>query len=155
MRNLTSEQAGPLSLSMKPTKRYVVTAALYSFINVAVFSVPALCAATLQTTRPSSTSLEIWIVTVLFGTLLTTIYSSMAKPLILRRLNWLIVPVVGMLIFGITWLLNPTAAIDGIGLVLIGILFFSFLSFGLPIFVTLLLFLLHTWECDKIPSEKT
>ena len=140
---------------MKPTKRYVVTAALYSFINVAVFSVPAIYAATLQTTRPYSTSLEIWIVTVLFGTLLTTIYSSMAKPLILLRLNWLIVPAAGTLILGITWILSPTAATKGIELVLFVIIFVSFLSFGLPIFVAafLLVFVLHTWQCDKIPSE--
>ena len=130
-------------LYMSPPAGYVGTAALLAFAVAALAAYPSAAVLSEPGVAPNT---ELWFAITAGLGLVLTAYSAAPKSSLMLQFNWLVVPMVCLLVAAVCWLFNPKAVQDNAAMVFL----FSIFTLGAPFWLPLLGLLLHARSCSKI-----
>jgi hypothetical protein len=132
---------------MNHTLRYVGTAALLSFVSAAIVGYPA---AAVSSNPGSAPNPQLWyLISLSLGTVLS-FYSAVPKSIFLLNKNWLVIPLVAIIVYLGFVVANPEAVLNNTGWMLL----FSMFTFGAPLWPFVLALLLHRKSCSAFEDRQ-
>src|ERR1017187_9298049 len=131
---------------MRPSKQYVIAAALYAFVTATLVGYPS---AAVRSAPGGTPDFELWfVIIVLLGAALTA-YSAIPKSKSLLQINWVTIPVCCLLVFLICLFINPEAVQKNA--ILVGVV--CIFTGGRPLWLPILGLVVHRKSCKQLIAE--